>query len=750
MTSDISQNSVKGVSLDQDQEGGLRLDRFWAALKRHTLLIAGITTLTASAAVLKAVTDEPTYSSSFELLTPPASLETRIISTLNPETLSGEDLSNQGLNEAKLKILTSPRVIEPILEEIQRSYPELSYRQLVGSLRISPDNTNSVLTVSYRGDNAQQVVDVLEVISEAYVRYSLEDRQNDIFRGIDFVDEQLPIVRERVEELESELEALRQSSNLIDPLAQGENLTQQLAAFRNEQLALRVQIQETRTLYEDLRQELSQSAEMAANSALLESERYQSLLNTLLEVDSRLAEDLTLYLEGSPEIEVVEEQRENLQPLLEREGTRVQQYLASYIQELEDRDNALSSTIDTLNQEVQSLSTVARQYNALERELEIATGNLGQFLNKREALRIDAAQRQTPWEILTPPGSPSVSSASAKRNLLLGTVLGLLLGGGVAILVDKRSGKIHTVEELKEAARIPLLASIPYDPLFENGQSLDLTMNVLGKMEDHLDFPFEPYRPKGREVSTPYLESIRLLSTGIRLSEPDNPIRSFTVSSANPNAGKSTISFHLGHAFASMGQKTLIVDTDLRRPSLHRFINLSNPRGLTDYVSGDCSLSDVTVSLPTDDNLLLVPSGSVAPDPIKILTSQRMENFLSEVYEKFDMVIFDTPPLVGFADPLIVAKKTQGLLLTARLGQVKFSEIQTILDELLITKVPVVGMVANCSKQDSNPSYAYYQDYKETVEDSDQAFIYDVENGAGLKPFSIPDALSNLLNKKQK
>jgi capsular exopolysaccharide synthesis family protein len=750
MTSDIYTNSVEGVSLEQDQEGGLRLDRFWAALKRHTLLIAGITTLTASAAVLKAVTDEPTYSSGFELLTPAGSLETRIISTLNPETLSREDLRNQSLDGAKLKILTSPRVMEPILEELQQKYPEFSYGQLVGNLSISPDQTNNILTVSYRGDNPEQVIDVLEVVSEAFVRYSLEDRQNDIYRGIDFVDEQLPIVRGRVEELEAELEQLRQSSNLIDPLAQGENLTQQLAAFKNDQMALRVQIKETRTLYEDLRQELAQGAETAANSALLESERYQSLLNQLLEIDSQIAEDLTLYLEDSPEIEVVEDQRENLQPLLAREGARVQQYLASYIRELEDRDLALSSTIDTLNREIQNLSTVTRQYNALGRELDIATSNLGQFLTKREALRIDAAQAQTPWEILTPPGSPSVSSASAKRNLLLGTVLGLLLGGGAAILVDKRGGKIHTAEELKEAARIPLLASIPYDPLLESGPSLDLTMNMLGKAEEHLDTLFDSYILSSREQSTPYLEAIRLLSTSIRLSEPDNPIRSLTVSSANPNAGKSTISFHLAHAFASMGQKTLIVDTDLRRPSLHRFVNLSNGKGLTDYVSGDCSLSEVIVSLPTDNNLLLVPSGSPAPNPIKILTSQRMENFLAEVHEKFDMVIFDTSPLIGFADPLIIAKKTQGLLLAARLGQIKFSEIQAVLDELLITKVPVMGMVANYSRQENSPSYNYYKSYVESVENSSQTFTYDMENITTVKPFSIPEALSGLLNKKHK
>lgn len=704
---------------EQDQEGGLRLDRFVSALKRHVLLIAGVTTLTASAAVLKAVTDTPTFQSHLELLTPPVTLETQIISGLNPEALSNQsDVVSVAIDETKLKILTSPRVMEPILDELQSKYPDITYRELLGNLRITPDDTGNTLKVHYQSQDPQQVLDVLEVISVAYLKYSLEDRQNDIYRGIDFVDEQLPSIRERVENLEAELESLRQRYNLIDPLLQGEQLTEQAAKFTSQQLDLRVQIEQTQKLYLDLQREITEGEELASTSALQESDRYQAILDQLLVIDSQLAEDLTLYLEDSPEIEVVEEHRANLQPLLEREAIRVQAQIASYVGELLDRDQALSETIGTLNQRIKRLSSAARQYNDIQRELEIATTNLNQFLTKREALRIDAAQRQTPWEILTPPSEPKASSASAKSNLVLGSLLGLMLGATLAISVDRMRGRIHTVEELKEVARIPILGNIPRNHLLENGQSLALPINQLSGLEQGPGFLLEAQNSEQALASTPFLEAFRILSTSIRLSSPDSPVKVLTIGSAIANSGKSTISFHLAYANASMGQRTLLVDTDLRRPSLHEYCDVSNTKGLSNYATGDCDFEDIVVSLPVDENLFLIPSGPIPPNPIRILSSQKMRDFFREINERFDMVIFDTPPMLGFADAFIIAEKTQGLLLTACLGQIKFSQMQSVMDELQIAKIPIIGMVANGSTQESEGSYDYYQYYQQSMEEA--------------------------------
>ena len=706
------QSPPKSVPLqDSDQEGGLQLGRFFAAITRNILLVSGITTLTASGAVLKAMTDVPTYQSSFELLTPPTTLETQIISTLNPEALSNQsEVVDVAVDETKLKILTSPRVMEPIVAKLQESYPGITYREVVGSLQISPDSTGNTLIVQYTDTNAEQVLHVLDVVSEAYLRFSLEDRQNNIFRGIDFVNEQLPEVRNRVEELEGELESLRQRANLIDPLSQGEQLTTQAARFSATQLDLRVEIQQAQELYQNLQQELNQGEEFAATSTLLESDRYQGLLNQMLEVDSQLADELTLYLEGSPEIEVIQERRENLQPLLEREGVRVQAQLGNYIRELQDRDQALTTTIDTLNQQIKGLSTTAREYNKIQRDLEIATVNLNQFLTKREALRIDAAQSQTPWEVLTPPGAPRASSASAKRNLVLGTVLGLLLGSGAAILIDRMKGKIHTLAELKEMTKVPVLGTVPYEKLLEGQPPLSLETSPIFNPES-LKTEQQSSANMG-QISTPFLEAFRILATNLQLVNPDQPIKTLTISSAVPEMGKSTITFYLGRAIAATGQRVLIVDADLRRPTLHKFCGNANAKGLSNYASGELDLQDTWASVPLEPNLYVLPSGPVPPDPTKVLSAQRTKDFFNRIHTEFDIVIFDTPPLLGLADALIISAQTQGILLVATLGQIKFSQLKTTLDELNIAKAPILGIVANNSKQRSENSYSYsYQPY---------------------------------------
>lgn len=752
MASETPLSQSETMLVVSDQEGGLHLGRFLSAIKRNVLIVVGVTTLTAAAAVLKAVTDDPTYKSGFELLTPPTTLETQIISTINEDALSSQpDVFSVAIDETQLKILKSPRLMDPILQQVQERYPNVGYGELVARLSIKPDKTGNTLFVEYVSGDPVEVQYVLDVVSEVYLKYSLEDRQNAIFRGIDFVDEQLPVARQRVEDLESELEELRQNANLIDPLTQGEQLSQQAAQFNAEQLDLRVQIKQAESVYSNLQEELSKNEEFASTSILQESDRYQSLLDQLLELDSEIANQLTLYLEDSPEIEVIEERKDNLQPLLRREGFRVQQELASYIIELRDQDQALSETIDALNQQINDLSTVARNYGSIQRELEIATTNLNEFLTKREALRIDAAQRQTPWEILTPPSQPKASVASAKRNLLLGTILGLLLGAGAAILVDRIRGKIYTIDELKEVigSRIPLLGVIPYEKLLEGGNILSSSLNQLSQLGFETDlFPDLSAASSNQDsISTPFFEAFRVLSTNLELNSPDKKINSFTISSAIPNMGKSTITFHLAHSIASSGRKVLMIDGDLRRPSLHHLCSVANEKGITNYVTGEFDLDDVITNLPIDENLFLLAAGPVPPDPIKILTAQRMKELVLKVKEKFDMVIFDSPPILGFADALILSTNTQGVLMPVSLGEIKFSQLQMALDELSIAKVPIFGVVANQVMETNKVHYSYYQYYHESsrrIRLSQSSTALETQDLASNNSW-VPDSLKSLV-----
>ncbi|MEM9907761.1 MAG: polysaccharide biosynthesis tyrosine autokinase, partial [Cyanobacteria bacterium P01_D01_bin.44] len=592
-------------------------------------------------------------------------------------------------------------------------YPDITYQQVVRGLALKANDSN-VLEVSYQHPNPEFVKDVLDVLAAAYLQFSLEDRQSDILRGINFVDEQLPSLRARVDFLQSELETLRQQFNLIDPIAQGERLSGQAQTFTQEELALQVQLNEANSLYQELREELSSRDETAAaSSALAEDARYQSLISKLIEIDSQIAEESAIFLEASPEIEIVQEQRENLVPLLQREGDRVLRELERYIQALTVRQQSLSNNTTVLNQEIKQISSVARQYSDIQRELEIATNNLNQFLSTRETLRIDAAQRQSPWELLSQSSIPQAAVASAKQNLVLGTALGLLLGVGAALVIDRLRNVIYTTKEIKDITRLPILGVIPLNHDFERFGPSAIMANQLNSADPTLeDFAMGKLKA-GAYRSSAFDEAFRSLSMAIRLVTPDVPVRAIAISSAIPNAGKTTISVHLAQAAASMGQRVLVVDADLRRPSIHRRIGVMNDYGLTNYVSGELSFDMVVRQIDWEPNLHVVTAGAVPPDPTKTLSSQRMQNFMERAEELFDLVIYDTPPILGFADSQVIANQTAGMLMTIGLGKLKRSLLEDALETIKQVNIPTLGLVANGAKEQVPSTYKYYNKYYE-------------------------------------
>lgn len=661
---------------DDSEEGGLELGQIVAALQRRLLIIVGVTTVVSAAAVIQALLDTPTYESSFEILTTPVTVESNIISTTNPEALSGQqDVITTSIDEAQLKILKSPRVLDPIVDTLKARYPQMSYARLFRDLSVEVSRaSDNILEVNYQADEPQLVEAVLTTAADAFIQFSLEDRQSDIQRGITFVEEQLPLLRERVDLLQSQLESLRQDYNLIDPQLQGEQLSQQIGSFQQEQIALQVQLDEAQRLYQDLQNQLAQLGPDASASVLADHSRYQSLLDQILDIESQIAQDSALLLDSSPEIQTLLSQRQNLLPLIQQEGGRVQQQVAASIRELDARNQALTDAIEFLNAQIKQLSSVTRQYTDIQRELDIATANLNEFLSKREALRIDAAQRQAPWEVLTQPGQPRASAASAKRNLILGAALGLILGSAIALIVDKLSSLIHSTKDIKEMTGLPLLGVIPNNPALDAVDSLASTPNP---------------------ASIPFTESFRSLVTNIQLLNPDHPIHSFTVSSATSDEGKSTVVAHLALTATAMGKRVLVVDTDLRRPRLHDFLGLSNEVGLVDLVALDRHFDDVVQSSPRCPNLFFLAAGAPPPDPTTILASQAMQLLADSLRHQFDLIIFDSPPLIGFADPHLSASLTQGLLLIVGLEKIKRKQLQAACDDLKISKIPLLGSVAN-------------------------------------------------------
>ena len=680
----------------QDEEGGLALGQLVAAIRRKAFLVAGVTIVVASLAQLRTLTDKPVYTSGFEILTKSVTAESEVLSSV-PQTFSNRQQSGapvEALDATKIRVLQSPNLLYPVVDQLKKRYPNISYGSIVQNLKIAP-NGGTILAVSFTSEDAQLVKDVLAILSQRYLDYSLEERQKDIRQGIKFVEGQLPDLDERVAKEQELLERFRQQFNLIDPQSKAQILASQAGTLAQQQLETQAQLEQTRLLYGQIQAELAaQPTEFASASALNQSPRYQKLLDQLLDIDSKLAQESALYLDSSPEIQVLQEQRRNLEPLLRREGLRVERAVISNIRELESRNQALAQAIADVNQQIKALSTITRQYSDLQRGVEIATNNLNQFLAKREGLRIDAAQRQVPWQLLTPPGEPVPSVASMKQSLILGIMLGSLLGVGAALFLDQISNMVCTAKQVRSITKLPVLGTIPVNRELDNFESMHTTLELLQSGHTELEFY---WGASWSSYATPFQEAFRSLNANIRLLNPDAPVRSITVSSPTPGSGKTTISAHLALTAAAMGQRVLVVDTDLRRSRLHRQLGLKNEVGLTNVVAAEVDWRDAIQPISWEPNAFVLTSGSTPPDPTRILASKMMRELMEKLTDEFDLVIYDTPPLLGFADVYLFAAETDGLLLVVRLNHLKQTLLEQAMDELRRSKVPILGSLVNAS-----------------------------------------------------
>ncbi|XWK88866.1 MAG: polysaccharide biosynthesis tyrosine autokinase [Phormidium sp.] len=719
----LPQENYSQSSKDTDDEGGLNLGQVVDVLRRRILLIAGMAVIVAVASSVRARDTKPTYQASFEILTKPVTVETQVISSV-PQTLSnkeGQQAPVKGVDPTKLKVLKSPSVLSPIAKKLQTKYPDIGYDEISSNLVVTPNPESEILEVSYKDKDPEKVKAILDLVAEAYLKYSLEERLADVRQGIQFVDAQLPQLQKRVETIQDQLQKFRQQYNLIDPDSQGKQVTDQIAKVGQQRFDVQVKLNEMRAIYDNLRRELAkQTDSTAASSVLSGNPNYQKLLNQIQDIKAQAARDGSVFEEISPKIQVLREQEKNLLPLLKSEGQRVEAELAAKIRELEAQEQFFAKTEKDLIQSIKQLSAVSREYTDIQRELKIATNNLDQFLTKREALRIDAGQRKTPWQILTPPLSPTPSTTDVKRSGILGGVLGLLLGVGIALLLEKLSNVIRSADQIKSLSKLPILGVIPYNKVISGEkkelisfQTLVSLVNLPGfvkQLRQRVGLKSAHQELMGNYAKSAFIEAFRSLYTNILLLSPDTRIRSIVISSSMPGEGKSTLSIYLAQAAAVLGQRVLLVDADLRIPKLHQRLELDNSFGLSTLIASDnLDLEMVVQTSYLDSNLSILTAGQVPPDSTKLLSSKKMQALMQKFEETYDLIIYDMPPF-GLADVKILAPRVDGIIMVVGLNKTKVSLLTKTLEDIKSSAISVLGIIANGSKeQDSSmDSYNHY------------------------------------------
>lgn len=302
-----------------------------------------------------------------------------------------------------------------------------------------------------------------------------------------------------------------------------------------------------------------------------------------------------------------------------------------------------------------------------------------------EENKVSKMGRLAPLTILDTAEIPTSPSKPVLRmNMILGLLAGLVVGVGLSFLFEHLDTRLYTMRQIQEVTELPTLAQIPLAKknrtTFQNGQS----------------FQGEVYRQ---------------LRTRIFALELDPPLKTLMITSAEPNEGKSTVAANLAFAMAQSGQRVVVVDGDLRRPTLHKLFGLPNEAGLSTILTSQTTLDEALqvaqVGIP-GEKVSVLTSGPVPPHPAELLGSSQTTSLIAQLTERFDMVLLDTPCFIAVTDAAVLARVVDGVMLVVGYAQARHEHVQTVRRHLAEMKAHIIGVVVNRVDQSNSPFY-YYQ-----------------------------------------
>jgi len=740
----IPQGALPQPSQEEDEAD---LQQIFGILKRRAPLILRVGLVMATAVSAWVLLQPAEYTGEFRLLIEPVTKGSRLANTLTSSNESTQ-ISAEAFGVpydpeyvSQIEVLKSEKLLKPLTKTIQARYPDITYEELAGGLKIINPKDTKILEISYPSEDPEQIQFVLSTVAQGYLKYSVDDRQRNLRQGLDFVNKQVSQQQENVAKLSKQLQQFRESNGLVKPDTEAESLSRQMSELISQQRENRVKLQAAQSLYASLQEEVDYSPTVGVAIAnLSESPSYQQLINKLNEADAKLANELGVFQAGSPDIQLLVDQRNQIAALVQQEAERILQRVpdaafeqagyqgtvgrdliqqminsANQVNVLSAQDQAISLAGEELTGQIQDLAGVSRVYNDIQQNLQTTTESLNRLLAARDNLQLEYARQQAPWELISEINESSISDVSGtSRKLILGIFASALMGVGAAFLTEKLDRVFHTSEDLKDVG-LPCLGVIPFYPQLQKELVLKGAMVEGVELEAPNGKPDQPHRYQ----MVPFLEAFYSLDANIRLLGSDTAIRSITISSTSPADGKSTVSAHLALAAATMGRRVLLVDTDMRLPQVHRRFDIPNMRGLSSILTSNIEIDQGIQPSLQDPNLYLLPAGPTPPSPGRLLSSNRMQSLARHLSSDYDLVIYDSPPLQGFADAKLSAAYTDGILLVVGLGKTDRAEFKQVLDDLNTTvQAPILGIVANGLKKGTNRSNAYhYQKYYQQQDD---------------------------------
>lgn len=701
-------------------------------LLRRWPWILGSLSLGIAGALYVNAQQKPAYQSSMQLLVQPNFEEDWRLSDFS------ESAQAPRLNEAdyatQLSLLRSNQFLVEASEQLRETYPDLTpnaIKQGFALERIGEGRAATrIFQATYVSDDPVKTKRVLETLQQLYSDYNLQQRQDRLNQGLEHVDQQLAETQENLRTAQTSLEQFRRQENLIDPTSQGQVILAALNGVQAEQQQLNLELAELETRYQNVGQQLRLSPQAALTaSRLSQASRVQTLLAEMQATSLAAANRQILFTDQDASVQVlIAEQQNQLDHLMREISAIVRQpvseltpdllssaqlagvdlQLVSQLVELdttlvalEARGNSLIALESSLRQDLERFPGLIAEYDRLQPGVDIARDSLQRLLQQREQVTSELARGGFTWQIVESPQEGFAIPPNPQRNLALGVVVGLFLGGLLAFAREGTDNVVRTSDDLKRQIPLPLLGILPLQGA--KGLSFNQTRRDLA-----LPPMLHPELAESQLIQTisslSFREAVDIVTSNLQLRASGQTTKAITITSGLPGEGKTTVTIGLALSLARMGQRVLVIDADLRRSGLQAELGLSSENGLSNFLKG---LPIATRPHRLDlgfTHLDILPAGPTPDDPIPLLSSPRFSQLLDKGREIYDVILIDTPPVLGMADAVQVGSVCDGTVLVTRLDTITQAELTETIS--LLAPLKVLGMIANGARTPSN-RYVY-------------------------------------------
>jgi succinoglycan biosynthesis transport protein ExoP len=609
-----------------------------------------------------------------------------------------------------------------------------------GNLRVLLEPNTRIIDIHYRSPNKELAARIVNAVANTYIEQNFKTRFESTMQASDWLSRQLVDLQMKVETSQEKLVKYQKEHQILGIDDKQNITTEKLDELNRELTAAESARMEKESVYRLAESgDTDSAATIAAGMANGEGKAFvatSSLLDKLqaqkADLKIQAAQLNTQFGPAYPKIAQLNNQLQEIDIQIQSEMKKATSRLrGDYLAALQ-REQMLSAALEQQKQQENKMNESAIEYSFLKRDFETNRTLYEGLLQKLKEAGVTAGLRSNnirEVDIARTPGSPA--EPNIPRNLGFAFVLGLTSGIGLAFLLEGIDNTVRTPEQAQAISGLPSLGMIPMGSKNSAETGSKRGLIVTGTKE-----PVElvtQSRPQSQMA-----ESYRALRTSLLLTTLGAPPKTILITSALPREGKTTTSINTAVVLAQKGTRVLLIDADLRRPSIHKALGLGPRVGLSNVLTGGATLQQATIRSSVLPNLYILPAGTPPPNPAELMASAQMLDLLAELREQYDHVIVDTPPTLSVTDAVVLSTRVDAVVLVIRSAQTTKPALRRSRDILMQVNARVAGVLLNAVDLDSADYYYYYEYqgkygqryYDENMDGSGESTAQAVSGGA--------------------